>query len=83
MHQLETLYSCCCLSRSSCGVQLRIAVCLCSHCQSRRLYSHVPLHVESADFSLKSGLLSVLNGAAAFLPGAENNLPGFQLLHLE
>lgn len=83
VHQLETLYSCSCLSRSSCGVKLRIAVPLCSHCQSRHLYSHIPLHVESADFSLKSGLLSVLNEAAAFLPGAENKLPGFQLLHLE
>lgn len=83
VHQLETLYSHSCLSRSSCGVKLRIAVPLCSCCQSRHLYSHVPLHVGSADFPLKSGLLSVLHWAAAFVPGAENKLPGFQLLHLE
>lgn len=37
----------------------------------------------SADFPLKSGLLSVLHGAAAFVPEAENKLPGFQLLPLE
>lgn len=83
VHQLETLYSHSCLSRSSCGVKLRIDVPLCSRWQSRHLYSHVLLHVGSADFPLKSGLLSVLHGAAAFVAGAENKLPGFQLLHLE
>lgn len=83
VHQLETLYSYSCLSRSSCGVKLRIAVPLCSCCQSKHLYSHVPLHVGSADFPLKSDLLSVLHGPAAFVPAAENKLPGFQLLHLE